>query len=151
MSREPTIPLLAQINLVVRDVRVAADFYRLLGLPVEASTHPDWASHHATAILPNGTRLELDSAAFARQWNPGLEGRSLGPLGAVLFFYVPSGEDVDRVFDRMTKAGHRAHKTPEDAFWGARYAIVEDPDGNAVGIMGPIDPNRRRAPPAPPA
>ena len=27
--------------------------------------------------------------------------------------------------------------------WGARYAVVEDPDGNAVGIMSPSDPDRR--------
>jgi uncharacterized glyoxalase superfamily protein PhnB len=32
---------------------------------------------------------------------------------------------------------------PYDAFWGARYAVVSDPDGNAVGIMSPIDPDRR--------
>jgi uncharacterized glyoxalase superfamily protein PhnB len=32
-------------------------------------------------------------------------------------------------------------------FWGARYAIVEDPDGNHVGVMSPSDPDRRRAPP----
>jgi len=39
-------------------------------------------------------------------------------------------------------------QAPYDAFWGARYAIVEDPDGNAVGLMSPIDPDRRTAPPS---
>jgi len=29
------------------------------------------------------------------------------------------------------------------AAWGARYAVVEDPDGNALGIMSPVDPDRR--------
>ena len=33
---------------------------------------------------------------------------------------------------------------PYDAFWGARYAVVSDPDGNGVGIMSPIDPAQRR-------
>ena len=28
---------------------------------------------------------------------------------------------------------------PYDAFWGARYAVVSDPDGNGVGIMSPVD------------
>lgn len=150
MSDSP-VPILGQINLVVRDVRVATDFYRLLGLPVEAAAHPDWAAHHATAILPNGTRLELDSVPFAQQWNPGLRGRALGSVGGVIFFHAASREEVDRVFERMTRAGHRAHKEPEDAFWGARYAIVEDPDGNAVGVMSEIDPSKRRTPPLPPA
>lgn len=27
-----------------------------------------------------------------------------------------------------------------DAFWGARYAIVQEPDGNDVGLMSPHDP-----------
>lgn len=35
---------------------------------------------------------------------------------------------------------------PYDAVWGPRYAVVEDPDGNAVGIMSPIDPQRRSDP-----
>jgi predicted enzyme related to lactoylglutathione lyase len=32
---------------------------------------------------------------------------------------------------------------PWDAFWGSRYAIVADPDGNHVGIMSPSEPKRR--------
>ena len=50
-----------------------------------------------------------------------------------------------------------SQQEPYDAFWGARYAIVEDPDGNAVGLMSPIDPDRQRptldverVPPSPP-
>ena len=40
---------------------------------------------------------------------------------------------------------------PSDAFQGARYAIVEDPDGNPVGLMSPIDAELRHlaAPPLP--
>src|SRR5438128_1214082 len=57
---------------------------------------------------------------------------------------------VDETFGRIVAAGHRAQQSPYDAFWGARYAIVEDPDGNAVGLMSPIDEARRTAPPTPP-
>jgi hypothetical protein len=31
--------------------------------------------------------------------------------------------------------------------WGARYAIVEDPNGIAVGLMSPRDPVRNYWPP----
>src|ERR687883_129112 len=132
-------PMLDQVNLVVRDLAASAAFYRRLGLVVQEAAHPDWARHHATAIMPNGMRLELDSVAFAKQWNPGWKGSGGGGM-SVLFFSVPAREDVDAVFARMTEAGSAAQQRPEDAFWGARYAIVEDPDGNAVGIMSPIDP-----------
>ena len=44
--------------------------------------------------------------------------------------------------------GYAGRQPPYDTFWGARYAVIEDPDGNHVGLMSPIDPARRRAPPA---
>jgi hypothetical protein len=33
-------------------------------------------------------------------------------------------------------------------FWGARYAIIEDPDGIAVGVMSPISADRKSPPPS---
>ena len=34
--------------------------------------------------------------------------------------------------------GHEGHKPPWDAFWGMRYAIVHDPDGNPVDLFAPL-------------
>ena len=47
------------------------------------------------------------------------------------------------IFERSRYQGQQS---PYDAFWGARYAVIEDPDGNAVGIMSPVDPDRRSQP-----
>jgi uncharacterized glyoxalase superfamily protein PhnB len=71
----------------------------------------------------------------------------------VVGFRVASRDDVDRLYADMTGAGYRGQQPPYDAFWGARYAVVEDPDGNAVGIMSPSDPDRRSVsrPPGQPA
>ena len=139
---------LSQVNLVVRDMARSLEFYRRLGLTIDADSDPAWARHHAAAVLPNGMRLEFDSQAFAHQW--GWKGSAGGGMG-VLFFDLPTREDVDRLFAELTQAGAPVHKAPEDAFWGQRYAIVEDPDGNAVGLTSPIDETRRFAPPPPPA
>ena len=49
----------------------------------------------------------------------------------------------------LTGAGYAGQQPPYDAFWGARYAVVEDPDGNPVGLMSPLDPAYRSAPPEP--
>jgi len=67
----------------------------------------------------------------------------------VLGVKVDSREAVDERYDVLTSAGYRSQLAPMDAFWGARYAIVEDPDGNAVGIMSPSDPAYRSEPPRP--
>jgi uncharacterized glyoxalase superfamily protein PhnB len=48
----------------------------------------------------------------------------------------------------MVGAGYRGLQEPYDAFWGARYAIVEDPDGRHVGVMSPSDDEHRTAPPS---
>jgi uncharacterized glyoxalase superfamily protein PhnB len=147
---EPSSPLaLGQINIVVRDMRASLAFYRLLGLSITEIPLPEWTPHHASAVTSNGVQVEFDSLAFAKQWNPGLDETKLGSA-TLPFFHVASREDVDRVHAGVTAAGHKSQKAPEDAFWGARYAIVEDPDGNAVGIMSPIDASKRRPPPPAP-
>lgn len=48
----------------------------------------------------------------------------------------------------MAGAGYRGLQPPFDAFWGARYAVIEGPDGVAVGIMSPVSPDERSPPPA---
>jgi uncharacterized glyoxalase superfamily protein PhnB len=51
------------------------------------------------------------------------------------------------VFRDMIDAGYRGLQEPYDAFWGARYAIIEDPDGIAVGLMSRVSPDRKSQPP----
>jgi catechol 2,3-dioxygenase-like lactoylglutathione lyase family enzyme len=150
---EPVPPFaLEQIDIVVRDMQRSIAFYRLLGVSIEDVPDPkwaEWALHHRSGVASNGVRVEFDSVTFAKQWNPALDDAKLGSA-VIPFFQVSSREEVDRVHARVTAAGHRSHKAPEDAFWGARYAIVEDPDGNSVGIMSAIDESERRPPPPPP-
>jgi hypothetical protein len=64
----------------------------------------------------------------------------------VLSFKVESRERVDEINADLTAAAYRGQQSPYDAFRGARYAVIEDPDGNAVGIMSPIGPDRRSQP-----
>jgi uncharacterized glyoxalase superfamily protein PhnB len=68
-------------------------------------------------------------------------------VGVVLGFSLPTREAVDERYRELTSAGYRGRQPPFDAFWGARYAIVADPDGHDVGLMSPIDDSRRTWPP----
>jgi len=129
-----------QFNLVVTDMDASVVFYRKLGLTIP-DTDPQWQSHHRTATAPNGIDLDLDSSEFARYWNQGWQ-RGMGVLG----FKVASRERVDEIYRDLVEAGYRGQQAPYDAFWGARYAVIEDPDGNAVGIMSPVNPDERSQP-----
>jgi catechol 2,3-dioxygenase-like lactoylglutathione lyase family enzyme len=134
-------PVFRQFNMVVADMAASLAFYRRLG--VEASASPDGA--HAEASLPGGLSLEWDAAEFAAIWDSGSRGAVGG--GVVLGFSVPSRDAVDEKFAELTAARYRVRQRPYDAFWGARYAIVEDPDGNGVGLMSPIEAARKYWPP----
>jgi len=35
----------------------------------------------------------------------------------------------------VTEAGYRGQQAPWDAFWGQRYAVVIDPDGNWIDLF----------------
>jgi uncharacterized glyoxalase superfamily protein PhnB len=140
-------PVFDQINLVVRDIDATMDFYRRLGVEI-APTVPPWDRHHRTVTTPDGIDFDIDSTAFAAQWDVGW---APGNTGVVLGFRIGSRDAVDATYADLVAAGYAAQQPPYDAFWGARYAIVSDPEGNAVGLMSPIDPARRTSPPTPPA
>ncbi|MDP6604845.1 MAG: VOC family protein [Dehalococcoidia bacterium] len=142
--------VLDQVNLVVGNMAASVDFYRLLGVNIPA-TKPGWSEHHRTAVAESETSgkidFDLDSQPFAAYW--GAESDKVVATGPVLGFRVATREAVDRVYERVTAAGHVGRRAPYDAFWGARYAIVEDSDGTAVGVMSPPE-AEHRAPPSPP-
>jgi len=139
-------PILDQINLVVNDMEAMAAFYERLGLKLQGGP-PEWSSHHRSCKATAGLPLDLDSREFASVWNAGWPPDR---TGAVIGFRLPSRQAVDAMFAELIADGYEGQQSPYDAFWGARYAVVEDPDGNSVGLMSPSDPSlatRAEAPP----
>ncbi len=141
-------PVLSGLNLIVRDMDATLAFYRQLGLdiPDSAVWRTDSGAHHVVLSLPNGFGLDFDSVPLAKSYNAGYK-EAQGGSRSVIGFSVDSRDAVDARYARLTGAGHTGLQPPHDAFWGARYAIVEDPDGNHVGLMSPIDPARRTGSP----
>ena len=142
-------PDLNQLDLVVRDMDATLAFYRALGvdIPESAIWRTPSGVHHVDLTMPGGFTVHFDSAALAGVYNRGWREPTGTGSRAVLTFRVEAREDVDRIHAKLTGLGHRSSQPPFDAFWGSRYAIVEDPDGSFIGIMSPPDPARRSAPP----
>jgi catechol 2,3-dioxygenase-like lactoylglutathione lyase family enzyme len=141
-------PILSQINLVCSDPSASIAFYRRLGveIPDAAIWRTPTGAHHASAVERSAGQsvdLDLDSVAFARCWNSGWKGRTDLRGRVVIGFHVATRQDVDDVFRDMTGAGYRGLQEPYDAIWGARYAVIEDPDGIAVGVMSPVSPEKK--------
>lgn len=134
-------------NLVVSDMAASVAFFELLGLEVQ-DTVPEFMDHHRTVVVDGDTDFDLDSEHFASMWNPGWPGGAGGPMG-VLGLMVGSRDEVDEAAARMAAAGHPIQAEPSDAFWGSRTTIIEDPDGNSIGVMSPPEDAMRTAPPLP--
>ena len=123
------------IGLVVRDMARSLAFYRQLGLelPPEADQQP-----HVEATLPGGLRLAWDTVetirSFDPEWTPPSGGSRMS-----LAFRCDSPEEVNRAYATLVAQGFQGHKEPWDAFWGQRYALVVDPDGNGVDLFAPSD------------
>ena len=127
-----------QINLVVRDMDRTLAFYRRLGVDIPESAI--WSTlsgiHHVSITSDEPCDFALDSQPLARHYNEGYA----ADRGRVLIgFRLPSREAVDKVYEDLISHEHQGLQPPYDVFWGARFAIVEDPDGNPVGLMSPSD------------
>jgi catechol 2,3-dioxygenase-like lactoylglutathione lyase family enzyme len=127
-------PRIDLIGIVVADMGASLAFYRRLGieLPADADAQP-----HVETQLPGGLRMAWDTddviRSFDPAWTPSAGGHNLG-----LAFLCGSPDEVDDTYAELVAAGHKGHLEPWDAFWGQRYATVEDPDGNSVDLFAPL-------------
>jgi catechol 2,3-dioxygenase-like lactoylglutathione lyase family enzyme len=120
------------IGLVAADMAATLAFYRRLGLDI-----PDGADGepHVEASLPGGLRIAWDTEETIRSFDPAWDPGPRGGGRISLAFQCDSPAEVDRLHAELTGAGHHSHKEPWDAFWGQRYAVVADPDGNGVDLF----------------
>jgi uncharacterized glyoxalase superfamily protein PhnB len=124
-------PRFEVVGLVVTNMAASLAFYRLLGLDIapEADNQA-----HTEAALPGGLRLVFDTTDTIRSFDPGWAPPQSGGRTS-LAFACDSPAEVDAVYTDLVDAGYEGHLKPWNAFWGQRYAIVHDPDGNAVDLF----------------
>ena len=123
------------IGMVVENMARSLAFYRHLGLelPPEADQAP-----HAETTLPGGLRLAWDTVETVRSFDPDWAPPSGSPRMG-LAFRLDTPAEVDRAYDELVSLGYDGYKQPWDAFWGQRYAVVHDPDGNSVDLFAPSE------------
>lgn len=127
-------PRIDLVGLVTSDMAASLAFYRRLGLDIPAGAE---GQPHVEVPLPGGLRIAWDTVETIRSFDPSWTPPSGG--GRVeLAFACDDPADVDRQYAELTRAGDTGYKEPWDAFWGQRYAIVLDPDGNAVALFAPL-------------
>ena len=122
------------IGLVATDMAATIAFYNLLGLELAHPYAPDMGPY-VECSLAGGIRLSVNDLAMVKATGEWVE-----PVGQriSLAFMAESPTAVDAAYSEITGAGYKGLKEPWDAFWGQRYAQVEDPDGNTVDLFAPL-------------
>lgn len=127
-------PRLDLVGIVVSDMARALAFYRELGLDIPPDSDGEG---HVETTLPSGLRLAWDTVEVVRSFDPDWQAPSGGNRMG-LAFLCDSPAEVDAAYARLTGLGYHGHKPPWDAFWGQRYAVVHDPDGNGIDLFAPM-------------
>jgi catechol 2,3-dioxygenase-like lactoylglutathione lyase family enzyme len=123
---------LSLIEFVVADMAATLAFYRQVGLdiPPDADQQP-----HVDIELKGGLRLAFDTEDTIRSFDPEWSRPPAGGHRVAIAFACDSPAEVDAAYADLTGAGYEGHLPPWDAFWGMRYAVVHDPDGNPVDLF----------------
>ena len=129
---------ISQINLVARHFDETLKFYRLIGLDIPAPMTQPPGSLHAPADMANGFEFQLDNEHHARIYSAAWR-RPTGSSSLLLSVSVGTRDEVDSTYVKLVAAGYEGRQPPYDAFWGSRFAIVADPEGNDVGLMSPAE------------
>lgn len=121
------------IDIVVAEMAAAMSFYRTLGLTI-----PDGADDepNVQVMTPGGVTLGFFTEALIKANNP----HWVQPVGQRVTFACrcDAPAEVDAVYARVTAAGYEGRQAPWDSFWGQRYAMVADADGNRVDLFAAL-------------
>ena len=122
------------VGIVVEDMARSLAFYRRVGLdiPADADQQP-----HVEVTLAGGLRLAWDTLETIRSFDPEFQPPASG-YRMSLAFRLDTPAEVDALYRALVDMGYEGHKPPWDAFWGMRYAVVHDPDGNGVDLFSPM-------------
>ncbi len=120
------------IYLTVDNMARSLTFYEHLGFkfPTEAYSQP-----HVEAEMKNGLLIFWNHIDYVRIYAPDYRPAPHGRVG--LAFQQESPAAVDALFHKLQHLGYRVDRTPWDSPWAHRYAIVYDPDGNAIDLFAP--------------
>jgi uncharacterized glyoxalase superfamily protein PhnB len=118
------------VGMVVLDMPSTLSFYRMLGLEIAPEKDTE---DHVEVVLPGGFRIAWDTLDMIK----GLYPDWVEPNGQrlSLAFKCETPAALDDLHTRLVQSKYQSYKAPWDAFWGQRYAVVIDPDGNHVDLF----------------
>jgi uncharacterized glyoxalase superfamily protein PhnB len=118
------------IGVTSKNIKETAKFYNLLGFHFPEFKQDE--KHLEPTTHPGEVRLMIDDRDLIKS----ITGKEpVPPTHSTFAILCESPAEVDLTTQHIKDAGYTVIKAPWDAFWGQRYAIVQDPDGYMVDIF----------------
>lgn len=121
------------IAVSTNNIQRAVQFYRLLGFVFPSLKGNE---QHVESLTQEGSiRLMIDVKAIIKD----IIGEEPKPGNHSVFaIKFDKPVEVNETVQKITSNGFKVVKEPWDAFWGQRYAIVEDPDGYKIDLYAAL-------------
>lgn len=124
---------ISAVAVTTTNIEKTIAFYSIIGFDF---SNVDKEEDHIEPKTPKGSaRLMIDTVEFIKE-HLGEIPKSSNISSFAIQFTKP--EDLDKVVESLESNNFKVVKKPWDAFWGQRYAIVEDPDGYKVDLYSNI-------------
>lgn len=122
------------VGVTSTNIQKTMTFYEVLGFLFDNAS-PDGT--HVESLSSDGSsiRLMIDATSVIEKIL-GEKPRPGNHSSFALAYESPA--EVDAVAQKVADAGYTIVKEPWDAFWGQRYAVVEDPDGYKVDLYAAL-------------
>lgn len=125
---------LYMLGLIVKDMPVALEFYRRLGLAIPEGSENQ---SHVEIKMGSGMTFFLDSKP--RRWDPrygsdsdAAPGRASDRYPSILEFYLNDQAALEAKYAELVGYGYQGFREPYPTSFGMYFAMVKDPDGNTI-------------------
>ena len=138
MAFEPNIPPI-QVHLCVKDGMAAIAFYeKAFGAQHTFCQLAEDRKRvmHSNLVLFGGEIMLHDE--FLEFGSSVLSPKTVGGASVAINVNLPEAADVDAAYDRAIAAGASTVLEPQDTFWHARYARIQDPFGHVWAFNAPV-------------
>lgn len=121
------------VGVTSSNLKKTVEFYSFLGFQFPEFKEDE--QHLEPVTPPGAARLMIDLKKIVKD----IIGEDPKPGNHSSFaIQYNSPEEVNEVAKKVMNAGFKIYKEPWDAFWGQRYAVVEDPDGYKVDLYAAL-------------
>ena len=121
------------LGVTSSDIKKTMHFYSLIGFKFPSLKQNE--QHIETVPKSGEPKLMIDSKEIIK----GIIGADPIPGNHSSFaIEYDSPQEVNKVCEEIKKQGYKVMKEPWDAFWGQRYAVVQDPDGYMVDLYAAL-------------